>query len=156
MKIRLYIISIIIVAAALFSFSGCTHGNKQKQIVEIELEAYENNKTEWPDKKLKDTFRNYWWTRFNEQFKKSYELEAPHVKSIVNKKRYQSYAMTLKSAKLQKIEIIEIKKKTNCLYVVNCYLRYIGKNKKVSKDGRSDLWVKLDNRWFHVLNNPLI
>lgn len=109
----------------------------------------------WPDKKLEERFREYWYRRFAGDIDGVWKLEAPHFQFMAQRHLYDNY---LSSSGVQfplLVHVFEITSLGNHVYNVRVRmdLTRAGQERSVSMNDR---WVKVQGDWYHVIRDPLV
>ena len=137
----------IIALVALIGFSGfyfcgyATGGNAPEAL--------------WPDKTMKEAFGSYWKMRFEGQWQETLRLEAPHFQEMTPENRYRMYIENTRRNTLIRIQVEDVKKEGEYLYMVRCvvfFKRFDGTEKRIHLHDR---WVLAGGKYFHVIDDNL-
>lgn len=112
-----------------------------------------NKNSEWPDKKLRKTFKSYWSEIYEGNLNEAYQIEAPHVQIMLGKQKFTNYTKYAQVNEIKKVEIQRIKKNGPYSYDIFAKFELKGKNTDNNQFYLTDRWVILSNNWYHVIQN---
>lgn len=158
MKLYIKLISTILFILLLNAFL-CSCATKQTTKVSDKrlILNYGNSKNKdiWPSKELKDVYKKYWINIYEGNIDACFDMQAPHIKNIIKKNRYVYFTQHAQRNKLNEIRIKKIKKNTKYNYDIIAEFVIQKDTDKIVKTIVKDRWILLDQKWFHVVNNPL-
>ena len=107
----------------------------------------------WPDEKLTKAFRKYWFLRFDGQIERIFKMEAPYIQEMLPYEKYAHYMKGARNNRLVEIEPLGIEKKTDELYEVKFYQRFIAPNGKEKEIYLTEEWVEAGGKWYHLFQD---
>lgn len=110
----------------------------------------------WPDGKLKKEFRKYWFLRFDGRIERIFEMEAPYIQEMLAYETYEQYMKGAQNNRLVEIEPLGIEKKTDELYEIKFYQRFIAPNGKEKEIYLTEEWVEAGGNWYHIFQDALM
>ena len=117
--------------------------------------AMENGASQWPDKKLENQFRTYWSKRFAGPVEDGYNMENHYFREMVSLGKYRTYTQNAIKNKLLKMEILEIERVSDYLVKIECTALIQSSDGKPEEVMMADRWVYVDQKWWHVIRDPL-
>jgi len=108
------------------------------------------------NKGLAKVFQRYWAYRVKENVNEAFKLEAPYVQEMVSPGRYRNYLRLYGKGRLQSVSIYAVHAETAYYLCLDCRGLYQPKGKKEETRDFQDCWVKVNGKWYHVLQNPLL
>jgi len=158
----LYKKSILILMAVIFPvlISGCARfahlPEKDAPVAQLDFVYLSPEIEEWPDKKLRNTFSDYWYKRFTgKPSEEIFNVEAPHFQKMVNFSRYDAYLNNFPKGEILRIEIAYFIPVTEYLYEIPMTIVFQGPRGQEQKMSVRDRWVMVEEQWYHVLRDPL-
>lgn len=135
---------------------GCAAGNQVKQENRIKISVSKDcvytSKDFWVDRQLEEVFAEYWTLRFAKKTEKLFQLEAPHIRELVNYPRYEMYTENYRNdvaeVRLEKRGYISER-----LLVLD--LSLIVRGTQEEKISIPDRWVFVGGKWYHVIHDPI-
>lgn len=142
MKVLLGLIIIMLIA-----FLGCERGFK----VEADKALFKKAPG------LYNTFKQYWTYRSQLDADKSFSLETPYIQFVVPKKAYKAYVNWFKKADLVAVKPYKLECEKDFYCCVDMKMVFvIKKDKKQDVREGHDCWVKVEEKWWHIIRNPFI
>jgi len=109
---------------------------------------------EWPDKKLEEQFREYWFKRFSGHIEDAYIMESSSFRELYSLTKYRNYVQYTSRSRLIKIEIHDIQKVSEYLIKVDYDMLLETGDVKPIEVSAADRWVYSDGKWYHVIRDP--
>ena len=156
----------IIVWVVLIGFSGfCFYGygyamGRAEKITKADIIVYSkniNNAPEalWPDETMKEAFRCYWQIRFEGRWQETFLLEAPYFQEMTPENRYRMYIENTRKNTLIRIQVEDVKKEGEYLYMVRCVVFFKRSDGTEKNAHLQDRWVFAGGKYFHVIDDNL-
>ncbi|MEE4356300.1 MAG: hypothetical protein V2I97_07500, partial [Desulfococcaceae bacterium] len=105
-------ISLLAIAGLMLCFwmTGCSTVKEDIKPISLLYKDGVDAEKIWPDKELKDIFARHWAYRFSEGNKDNlFEMEAPYIQEMVDKKRYNTYIKGAWRTELIEMQIRDVK-----------------------------------------------
>ena len=120
-----------------------------------ELATSKGKEAIWADRKLEETFCEYWTLRFEGNLEKTYALEAPLFRKQVTIDDYELYVKRTKENVLDKIVIDGAGKTNEMICFLDCDFYMKTKKEQLVQNTIRDKWIQNDGQWYHALRDPL-
>ena len=92
----------------------------------------------------------YWEARIERDHRKAFYLEAPYFQEVVLFDYYETYLKFFEKTPLKRIKIKKISCPNGNICELIMELHYAD-----STRGLKDWWIKIKNKWYHVIKDPL-
>ena len=133
---------------------GCVHERKQELgSVSISGKALIDGKASG----LYDRFKKYWGYRLERKADKAFSLEAPHIQFVTDEKRYKAFVKWFaKGVEKVNIEPYRVKCEKPFYCCIDMKMHFVVKDQKRKDFEGHDCWVKVGEKWWHLIRNPLL
>ena len=156
MKSPFSILLCLLLSLLLFGCVGMqTTTQSSPEKITYHLDGKSSQGISWPDEQLIGEFEKYWRLRLAGQSESTWAMEAPYFKELTSEKKYDAYIESYTGGELTGIEIWNIERETNNLVIIRCEITY-EKNAKSAKFFIGDRWVKVRNKWYHIVHDPIL
>jgi len=111
----------------------------------------------WPDGDLPVRFQQYWTLRKAGNAIAAFDYEAPHVREMVIRGRYEKFSKDTRTDWLS-IRVEKINRITEDLLEIDFNMVATNKDKEGAKRNIffRDSWLIFSGQWFHVLKDPFV
>lgn len=125
------------------------------ELITYHLDGDKAQGVSWPDHELKSILAKYWGLRMHGPSESAWAMEAPYFREMVQESKYMGFLEAYAGSELTGIGIYDIQRKTDHLVIIQCGISFV-KNGKKGEFFIGDRWVKVGNKWYHVLQDPIL
>jgi len=145
-------IILAILSFMLIIISGCERRPLGAEAVKIEPQLIQKL-----DKDLQKAFIEYWAARHRlDNIAMLYDMEAPHVRWYYSKEKFVLMKeKATKAVSVRLLDVISLNEKSKRLKLEVIFQDRSGSGKP-EQSVLNDVWVKVDNRWWHVWKVPVL
>ena len=139
-------------------FLGCTGvqtTTPESANITYHLDGTKAQGISWPDEALQEVFKQYWSSRLRGAVETIWPMEAPYFREMVDKNKYEAFVNAYAPSELTGIEIWSIEPETDHLVMIRCEISY-AKNGKSEKFFIGDRWVRVGDKWYHIVHDPIL
>ncbi len=135
---------------------SCASGSQVKKENRIKISVSKDcvytSKDFWVDHQLEDAFAEYWSLRFAKKTEQLFQMEAPHIRELVNYPRYEMYAENYRND-VSEISLEKRRYVSEHLLMIDLSLIIQGKNEE--KISIPDRWVFVGGKWYHLIQDSI-